>query len=106
MLEETRRKLELVKKLLKEGYSLRKALRKAGLGCKSYYKYEDYVLADESVPKPKKVTIVNVGGPYKVPKILLDTLRETAKHVAKKVLIKKYGSTRAPKKHRGANIGN
>jgi ACT domain-containing protein len=99
MLDETRAKLERVKELLKQGYSLRKAIRGAGLGCKSYYKYEGYVLADESVPKPKKISVVNVGGPYRVEKFLVDMLRDIAKHILRKVLIKRYGSPRALKKH-------
>jgi ACT domain-containing protein len=100
MREDTRIKLEKVKDLLKRGYSLRKAIREAGLGCKSYYKYESYVLADKDVPRPRRVSVVNVGGSYMVEKSTVDMLRSVAKHVSRNILIKKYGSIRAPKKRK------
>lgn len=100
MEEETKRKLEAVEELLRRGYSLRKAIKEARLGCKSYYKYEDYMLSDKSVPRPRKVLAVNVRGQYRVDKIVVDTLRDLAKHVCKKALIRKYKSIRALKKHR------
>jgi hypothetical protein len=93
MREDTRIKLEKVKDLLKRGYSLRKAIREAGLGCKSYYKYESYVLADKDVPRPRRVDVVNVGGPYMIDKSTVDVLRG----IAKNILIKKYGSVKAMK---------
>ncbi|MHA1711790.1 MAG: hypothetical protein ACTSUS_07005 [Candidatus Freyarchaeota archaeon] len=100
MREETKVKIETVKKLLKQNYSLRKALREAKLGWKTYYKYENYVLADKNVPRPRRVTIVNVGGPYRIEKSMLDILKGIAKHTSKKILAKKYGTVRAVKEHR------
>jgi ACT domain-containing protein len=54
MLDETRAKLERVKELLKQGYSLRKAIRGAGLGCKSYYKYEGTCWRMKASLNPRK----------------------------------------------------
>ena len=44
--------------------------------------------------------MVNVEGPYKSEKLLVGKLRDVTMHVAKKVLIRKYESPRALKKHR------
>ena len=42
------------KELLKKGYPLKEAIREAGVGWKTYYQYEIYVLSDPDVPLPKK----------------------------------------------------
>jgi len=46
MRSDTRRKLDRVKNLLKQGHSLSKAIREVRIGCKTYYKYEDHILND------------------------------------------------------------
>jgi ACT domain-containing protein len=49
------REISLVKRLLKEGKALYKAIREAGLGQKNYYKYAPLVYDDPEilVPLPK-----------------------------------------------------
>jgi len=51
----TARKICLVKRLLKEGEPLYKAVRKAGLGWKNYYKYAPLIYDDPEIliPLPK-----------------------------------------------------
>ena len=54
MLPRTKFKLERLKELLKKGYPLKEAIREAGVGWKTYYQYEIYILSDPDVPLPKK----------------------------------------------------
>jgi hypothetical protein len=51
------RKIVLVKRLLKKGMPLYKAIRKAGLGWKNYYKYAPLIYDDPEilVPLPKTI---------------------------------------------------
>lgn len=89
MREKTRRKLDKVKELLKRGYTLRKAIKEVKIGWKTYYKYENYVLNDPSVPRPKRKFYVHVG-PFLVDKGTDTVLRQVARDIAIKMIISKY----------------
>ena len=89
MREETRRKLERVKDLLKRGYTIRGALGKVGLGWKSYYKYEEYIYSDKTVPPPKRRFPTIKFGPYVIEGATSRILRDIAKHEVQKIVMRK-----------------
>ena len=89
MRKKTKRKLDKVKELLKCGYTLRKAIKEVRVGWKTYYKYEDYVLNDPNVPRPKRIERVRVG-PFYVDRVVVRVLRDVAKEVAMKSIVRKY----------------
>jgi len=89
MREETRRKLERVKDLLKRGYTIREALGEVGLGWKSYYKYEEYIYSDKTVPPPKRRFPTIKFGPYVIDCATSSILRDIAKREAQIILMRK-----------------
>ena len=99
MRPETRRKLDRVKSLLKRGYSLSKAIREVRVGWKTYHKYEDYILSDPEVPRPKRKLHVHVG-PLKFDRTIDVILRQVSRYVAKKLITKKYGTVYIEDKRR------
>ena len=89
MREETRRKLERVRELLKRGYAVRRALGEVGLGWKSYYKYEDYIYSDGTVPPPRRLPTIRFG-PYKISRETYRILRDIAEHEAQYLVMRKW----------------
>lgn len=85
----SREKLDRVKELLKQGYSLRRALRDARLGWKTYHEYEEYILADPEVPRPKKIDYVKVG-PVKIDYATYTILRELSRDVAERLVMRRH----------------
>jgi len=90
MRDETRWKLDRVKELLKQGYSLRRALREVKLGWKTYYQCEDYVLEDQEVPKPRRQQCVRVG-PLRFDRSADIVLRGAARYMAERLVMRKHG---------------
>jgi len=89
MRPETRREHEMVKNLLKHGYSLSKAIREVDVSWKTYYKYEDYILSNPEVLRPKRKLYVHIG-PFLVDKGTDFILREVPKRIALRMAIRKY----------------
>jgi hypothetical protein len=84
---ETVRKIGLVKKLLKDGKPLYRAIREAKLGWKNYYKYAPLIYDDPNIPIPIPKTILR---DYKYRGIDVEGIRVVldgvAKHVATKLI--------------------
>lgn len=89
---ETEIKLDNLKELLKKGYSLRDAIRKVGVGWKTYYQYKIYVLIDPEVPLPKKrmKRLIERWFPHKIDaRTLFILLWSISRYTAKELLIRK-----------------
>jgi hypothetical protein len=84
---ETVRKIGLVKKLLKDGKPLHRAIREAKLGWKNYYKYAPLIYDDPDIPVPLlKTTLRDYrcrGIDVEGVRIVLDCV---AKHIATKLI--------------------
>jgi len=78
------RKIILVKRLLKKGMPLYKAIRKAGLGWKNYYKYAPLIYDDPEILVPLPKTILK---DYKY-RIDVESIRIVLDGVAKLVAAK------------------
>ena len=78
------RKIVLVKRLLKKGIPLYKAIRKAGLGWKNYYKYAPLIYDDPEILVPLPKTILK---DYKY-RIDVESIRIVLDGVAKLVAAK------------------
>jgi len=98
---ETVRKIGLVKKLLKDGKPLYRAIREAKLGWKNYYKYAPLIYDDPDIPVPLPKIILRDyryrGIDFEGIRVVLDCV---AKHVATKfirdVLAGRRGEGRGP----------
>jgi hypothetical protein len=74
------REIGLVKRLLKEGEPLYKAVRKAGLGWKNYYKYAPLIYDDPEILVPLPKTFLKE---YKYRNIDVEGIRIVLDNVAK-----------------------
>jgi hypothetical protein len=74
------KEIGLVKRLLKEGRPLYKAVRKAGLGWKNYYKYAPLIYDDPEILVPLPKTILKE---YKYRNIDVEDIRTVLDIVAK-----------------------
>jgi len=90
MKEETRRRLERVKDLLKGSYTVKRALGKVGLGWKSCYKYGGYIYSDGAVPPLWKKFPAIKFGPYEIEWATSRILRDIAKREAQELVIRKH----------------
>ena len=86
-LPETRRKLELVRRLLVEGVPLYAAIRQTKLGWKNYYKYAPLIYEDPRLLIPIKKGFLR---DYKLHGLPVEHLRlafnEVSKHVTEKLI--------------------
>jgi len=84
---ETVRKIGLVKKLLKDGKLLYRAIREAKLGWKNYYKYAPLIYDDPNIPIPIPKTVLRDyrywGIDVESVRVVLDCV---AKHEATKLI--------------------
>ena len=85
---ESKRNLDKAKSMLKQGYSLSKATREVGVGWKTYCKYEDYILSNPEVPRPRRRLHVHVGS-LKFDRTVDVILRRISRYVAEKLIMKK-----------------
>jgi len=81
---ETLLKILRLQKLLKKGFSVRKALKNAGLGWKNYYKYAPIIYMDPELHKPLPKGFIR---DYSILRIDLDQLRIALNEVAKYVAL-------------------
>ena len=81
---ETLLKILRLQKLLKKGFSVRKALKNAGLGWKNYYKYAPIIYMDPELPIPLPKGFIR---DYSILRIDLDQLRIALNEVAKYVAL-------------------
>jgi len=82
---ETVRKIGLVKKLLKDGKLLYRAIREAKLGWKNYYKYAPLIYDDPNIPIPIPKTVLR---DYRYRGIDVESVRVVLDCVAKYEVMK------------------
>jgi hypothetical protein len=83
---ETVRKIGLVKKLLKDGKPLYRAIREAKLGWKNYYKYAPLIYGDLDIPVPIPKTVLRDYRCRGIDEVLRMVLDCVAKHEATRLI--------------------
>lgn len=85
MREEVKRMLDEVRSRLKEGCSVKEALKAVRLGWKTYYAYKDYIYHDLGIPIREKRIADNI---ISITRQVI--LWPVARHTSRKLIMRKY----------------